>query len=140
MSCDLCGKAGKRVLAKIEGVAYRVCEDCAKLGERIEEYRPKPKVSFKPSTETVSQNYGSLIRQAREASGKSQKDFAAFLNVKESLIHSWESNHLKPTLEMAKKLQKKLHISLIEDEEPVYQPVKTSTSEGMTIGDVFKKK
>ncbi len=62
---------------------------------------------------------------------------------KESLLHNVESGHMKPNLELARKLEKFLKISIVEQIE---LEASSSTSEkkkggsGLTIGDMLNRK
>ena len=54
------------------------------------------------------------IRNKRDELGLKQEDFAKMLNEKESIIHKLETGEFKPSLKLAKKLEKKFGLKLIE--------------------------
>ena len=59
-------------------------------------------------------NYAVLIKNARESKKMKQKELARAINEPSSMIHRMESGHMKPSLDVAKKIQQKLGISLLE--------------------------
>jgi len=141
MQCEICGKDTNLVKAIIEGTELNVCSNCSKFGSVIKiapKFVPKPKkiVVEQPEEELV-ENYGEIIKNARERLGLKQEELALRLNEKHTLIHKWECNELKPTIETAKKLEKFLGIKLMQ----VYKKgelEKHKSSGGLTIGDLVK--
>ena len=156
--CNLCGEQTEKLFkTNIEGAELIVCPNCARLGEIITEVTPKERPQEKQDMEekfysredeepakniieTVISDYGFRVKNARERKGLKQKDFAKMLAIKESLLHNIESSRFEPSLELAKKLEKKLHIKLIEQIED--KPINISHGESatMTLGDMIKKK
>ncbi len=141
MQCEICGKDTNLVKAIIEGIELNVCSNCAKFGSVIKiapKFVPKPKkVVVEQPEEGIVEDYGKLIKNAREKLGLKQEELALKLNEKHTLVHKWECNELKPTIESAKKLEKFLGIKLMQ----VYKKIdfeKPKTSEGLTIGDIIK--
>lgn len=118
--CEMTGKRNVELFAvKIEGTIMNVCKECLKYGERVN--RP---VSFKTSkrsfsrqedNRTIVEDYALKIKQAREQKNLKQSQLANTLNIKESLLHKIESNHLRPSISLAIKLSKYLGIKLLED-------------------------
>lgn len=123
MACDLCGKEGQMYKAEIERTVMTVCESCAKYGKVIGKVTKKiiidkpvirqPRVTDEP-IETIVSGYGDIIRKARQSSGMKQEELAKKINEKESNIHAIESGHREPRIELARKLEKFLGITLIE--------------------------
>lgn len=151
--CEMCGRSGNLVSAAIEGVPLTVCDACARYGtvnsssstrvSNVPHGRTPQRYSSPPSTRPeyrVIDSYSSLVRTAREKRGMTQKDFALFLQEKESFIGKWESGALKPDLETAKKLQKILNISLITLDEDVTnsEKIERNKSTELTVGDFIK--
>ena len=152
MNCELCGREAELYTAEIEGTTLKVCEKCSSMGKVIKRPAP-PKVKkpvkkkfvrkaepVKEIVEAVVEDYAKKIRQAREKTGMTQKEFARKLNEKESILHKLETGSFKPSLALAKKLEKLLHIKLVEQREEEKEQVtpKTGKSSGLTIGDIIK--
>lgn len=156
MQCEMCGqKFDSLFLTEIEGVNLNVCKDCSKFGKTIRrvsevyERQKQKRESKSPAFDTqkpevmeyIINDYSIVIKNAREKSGLTQKVFAMRLNEKESLINSIERGKRKPSLELARKLEKFLEIRLVDqlvvDEAKSKQKVK---AEGLTIGDIISIK
>lgn len=146
MQCELCGKNADLFVGVVEGIQLRVCAGCGKHGKILNKVKPQPvrqakKAIIQEPVEHVIDDYAQRIRNAREKLDMTQQDFAKRINVKESLIHKMETGHYEPPIEMARKLEKLLHITLVEvREEKAYVPGKEPRSAGLTIGDILKLK
>ncbi|MEM1666659.1 MAG: multiprotein-bridging factor 1 family protein [Nitrososphaerota archaeon] len=82
------------------------------------------------------------IKNARERMGLSQEELAAQLNEKATLIKKIEQGEVKPSIELARKLEKFLKIQIIEEvtEDYRYGPFLSKPQPGgYTLGDVMKK-
>lgn len=155
--CEMCGKEARLVTADIEGGELNVCSNCTKYGtvkksfrgnlssspsrERSSSVRRHFAVKEEPSFRIVD-NYSSLIRSAREKRDMSQEDFAKSLNERESLIAKWEQGSLKPRINIARKLEKKLGVKLVVKEETDGEDLKSEkskkVSDEFTLGDFIK--
>ena len=154
-ACDMCGQEARLLKAKIEGTLLDVCPQCAKFGEIIS--RPQPSFSKKVNTpkqtpqipkrkeiiQVIVEDYGHKIRNARERKGLTQEQFAGQLNEKESIIQKMESGQFKPSIKLARKLERMLHIQLVEEysesgEIPI--PTGKPKTDGFTLGDFVKDK
>lgn len=161
MICEMCGKDVPQTRAVIvEGTKLNVCPGCAKFGEdyrspsaggapvsqsvidqRLErrERRMKSKDIYAgtASVELVD-DYGTVIREAREAKGMDLKEFAASIQEKQGMLAKVEANNLIPDDKLIKKIEKALDIKLMET-------VQTGTSVGggqsgkMTLANFIKK-
>ena len=143
-SCELCGKEAPLVVADVEGVELKVCAGCGKLGKVKRQITlPKPK-RIVPQAEVpefrVVDNFSSLLRSVREKKKMNQEEFAHFLNEKESIIPKWESGQLKPDIETAQKIGKKLGINLVEKEEIMLVKTESTKTGDVTLGDLVKIK
>lgn len=143
MHCELCGKEKELVYAIIEGVELKVCNDCARHGKVL--IKPKPIIK-KSRIETEMpmydyvENFAQLIKKKREELGLRQEELAIKINERTSLVHKIESGQMKPSLDVAKKLEKFFGIKIIKElkEEKVsLSPTKTKE---FTIGDLIKFK
>ncbi|MEM4259611.1 MAG: multiprotein bridging factor aMBF1 [Candidatus Woesearchaeota archaeon] len=154
MNCEMCGATNAGYIILVEGVRMTVCEECSKFGEIVKKpvvpkekekkesniqraLRPKPTDLI----EKLIPDYGNIIKKKREQLGLKQEDFAKMLNIKESVLHKIESERFKPDIEMAKHIEKRLKIKIVEiekdDEKVEYGNFKNGT---LTIGDVMIKK
>ena len=148
MQCNLCDNESKDI-ALIEGVELSVCEDCTKFGNVIrtisKEVKEKPKKNVKVEKEKetiylISNNYGNIIKKERENLNFTQKEFANKLSEKESLIHNIESERFEPSIELARKFERFLNITLIERyKEEEFKKEEKDLGE-LTLGDIIKKK
>lgn len=153
VSCEMCGASGQMFVTMIEGVKLSVCQKCSSLGKVLKEVAPptpqkkKTVSSAKPTAhariiQVIVGDCANRIRQAREKSGLSQKEFAMKLSERESLIQHLENGQTKPSVEMARKLERLLNIKLIEEmKEEVSQDgeeEKSPSSGVLTLGDVIK--
>lgn len=143
MGCDLCGKEGNLVRASVEGTELSVCVPCGKHGKILKRpiTRHRPQQVKKPEViETVVDNYAQLIRHAREKKGMTQKAFANALNEKESIIQKMESGGFRPSIRLARKLERMLNITLVEAQEEQSSAAPQKSSGPLTIGDLIKLK
>jgi putative transcription factor len=148
-ACDMCGTNGQLNKIRIEGTIMNVCPNCAKFGESLEPTmkmtstssfrrvtpQPKPTVN-----ETVVENASQLIKQAREKLGLKQIDLSKKLNLRESVVQQFESGHTIPTIDIVKKFQQGLGITLISTQVTEEAYTKNyEQSQTFTIGDMIKK-
>lgn len=142
MSCELCGSSGQLKRAIIESVDMTVCSNCASYGKELKA-PPSARIPVRTPVQRVKpelaivENYAQLIRKGREAMGLTQKEFASQLAEKESMLQYVESGHQEPDLKLARKLEHKLNIMLIEEVEAGTVPGTTKT-EALTFGDLIK--
>jgi len=151
MQCEMCGSEERLFKTDIEGTLLNVCKACSKFGkiinpvkEPIEEKRRK-KIEItetEPEEEIIKMvvnNFQEKIRKAREKLGLNQEDFAKKIKEKESIVHKLETGEFKPSIDTAKKLEKILHIKLIEEYKEEGKTTNIKTEE-LTIGDLIKIK
>jgi len=136
--CELCGKDTTLVNVLIEGVNLNACTDCGKHGKAI--IARKAFQSDEEISEDISPDYDVKIKQARESRNLKQQECAKLLNIKESMLQKLETKKIKPSLELAKKIQSLLHISLIEKVESQNTDFSAKKYQPLTIGDIIKKK
>lgn len=168
--CEVCGRKTSRLFrVLIEGAELSVCMECSKLGTLMKPrlrktsvktgyVRPvpvlrrlrasRPKKAVRDIEETVEaytlvENYGLVVKKARERMGMTIKDLGAKVGEKASVISKVEQGRLKPDNALARKLEHVLRVRLlipsseVEDKEP-----KTSVEPrgGITIGDILRMK
>jgi len=155
MLCELCGKSGELYKTEIEGSQLNVCGSCSKYGIVISKVQNASPVQHKKEAKLTMENekdekeivyfivdnYASMIKRKREELGLRQEELAKQINEKSSVLNHLESGKLKPSLKLAKKLEKFLKIKLIDEQEVSKGvPVKHESGNGLTIGDMIKLK
>ncbi len=88
------------------------------------------------------EDYGEIVRRARMDMGLSQEDLAQMINEKLTIVKKIESGEFRPSLDLARKLEKTLNIRILvpveELEETSYSNMgKPST--GISLGDLLRK-
>ncbi len=127
MNCEICGREITKgpVSVRIEGSMMRTCGTCARLGERVVVKKHSPQTQAAPrrpvarvekSVEIVD-DYSSKVRKNRDRLGLTQDQLGAKINEKGSVISRIESGHMEPDLKMAKKLERFLGATLLEEPE-----------------------
>jgi len=143
----MCGKDTDLSTVLVEGVEMEACQACARFGKAIKKPQPDKFVpgfrkkhlprQQQPEQGIVS-GYGALIRNKREKMGIKQVDLARMLSEKESIIQKIENNQFEPSIALAKKLEKYLKITLIEEITDMPKVELATKSSGVTIGDMIK--
>jgi putative transcription factor len=151
MNCELCGKIAELVNAMVEGVQMNVCAKCGSFG-KVLRAQPAAAAPTRKATapvrrepvqvEGIVSDFAQRIHTARERKGMTQQDFAKQLQVKESLLQKLESGTSEPDMDLARRLEKLLHVTLVEirEESVTISSDKEEPSAGLTIGDILKKK
>ena len=128
----------------IEGARIRVCSSCAQKGNKApakkklksqlrrqqraktSKTRNDKKKSSKRRSRPVSNqlqnlevipDYAKKIRRIRNSQNMDQEKFAQTLNEKPSLIRRMEANKMKPTIQLAKKIQDTYNIQLLQKKD-----------------------
>lgn len=141
--CELCGAPAKSVyIVNVEDVELRVCAKCAR-GKRViathSDAPPTAKKTVRPKREEerpLVENYGAVIRAARERMQLPLKVLAEMLNEKETLLARVEQQQTLPPIELTKKLEKALSIKLTESEDTSGPgPAGGAGKRGATLGE-----
>jgi len=143
MQCELCGRKEAEFSALIEGVELQVCESCAKHGQILKKpvFAEKARKPAEEEPETVVvDNFAELVKRKRESMGLNQEDFSRSVNIKHSLFQNIESGHTKPTLDVAKKLEKIIGMRLTKELKPEKISLGKKSESSFTIGDLIKLK
>ncbi|HLD05037.1 MAG TPA: multiprotein bridging factor aMBF1 [Candidatus Nanoarchaeia archaeon] len=146
MPCDMCGNAKTEAVCSIEGSELTVCGPCSKYGQLVRRVSQQPFPRKKPviherveKVEDIATNFSQLIRKSRESLKMTQEDFAKKIQEKVNTLHKWETGHLKPDLQTAKKLERMLNIKLVTSVSNQEEKIDhKSKSVGLTIGDILK--
>ena len=154
MRCEVCGEEirGQPHRRIIEGGRMTVCSRCASFGVaewspvqprgrprgRPAPRRPRSEVEAAESLGMVD-DYGAMIRKARQKMGMTVEDLARKINEKESVIKKLEKEELTPDRKLIQKIRSALKIELLEvGEAPAAAPVARRASTGRTLGDIWK--
>ncbi len=151
INCDICGKKVQLFKTDIESTIMNVCQDCSKFGKVISVIKQETKEAkkeIKKQTEeqkpeeelvlAIVPSYGEIIKKKREELGIKQEDFAKKINEKVSLLHKIETSQFEPSISLARKIEKFLHVKIVEIEEAKPGSSTASKSESFTIGDFIK--
>ncbi len=149
--CEMCGMPikGPYYHAEVDGAEMILCPSCyVKLSRsgravlirrrerrqrRVE--RPRPRRPRAEILELVD-DYAERIREAREAKGWSTAVLAQKLRISESMLKKIEQGKLKPQIDVAKRIERVLKITILVpavDEEELEEP---PSREGLTLGDI----
>lgn len=147
--CELCGKPSIALTDVIvEGALCHVCRPCSDFGEIVVSQEPAlqiPKKEIKileepEEFELLVPDCAQRVQHAREKLDLRQEELALKIFERESVIHSIETGHIKPTLALAKKLENFLKINLIEKYKTESSKTLNFTDAKLTIGDLMKLK
>lgn len=163
MDCEVCGNPifGRGIRVLIDGAELVVCGRCASGATAVKTSRPAasttprrstpsaprprspPQVRRRPSVPTVPEDveliddYGQVIRKARQAMQLNQEDLCRKIAEKVSVLQKIESGRLVPDDSLVKKLEHALKIQLLQP--PTKTPIKddkfTRPME-LTLGDI----
>jgi putative transcription factor len=155
MLCEMCSGQDAAFLVEVEGSRLSVCEKCSRFGKVVgklgssqpksRQKEPDAPVARKltESIQVIRSDYAKVMKEGREKLGLTQEDFAKRLMERESTLHKIESGHMKPDIALARKLEKFLKVTLVEQlevEPAAGDPGKRKKGEGMTIGDFMSPK
>src|SRR3989338_5534647 len=122
--CELCGKTDSLQPVSIEGVQLSVCGHCLKYGQELgvnqkpRTLKPVLAAARTPELKIVD-NYSEIIVNKRKQLGLTIAEFSKILNERESTVSKWQAGTIKPSLEQARKLERKLDANLIEKESEI---------------------
>lgn len=172
--CSICGNYSETIgLYAVEGIQMEVCPNCSVFGKRERssaqnraiharlnspEYKKKVKEFIKADKnkyagkfsleagERVLDDCASIIRAIVNKNHWTNEDFAKKINEKESYVSSFLSGHTRPSLEVAKKIEKMFDVKLIESFDNSAVGTSAVVSRGnsksfdrLTFADLFKQ-
>ena len=87
------------------------------------------------------EDLGNVVRKAREARFLTREQLAEMVGEKVSTIRRIENNELKPSFELARKLERVLKVKLLVEatDEVLERVVTRAQRRGLTIGDVLRE-
>lgn len=166
LSCDVCGSPieGEPIIVEIEGAVLTLCPKCGRKyintkgvrvirgptqvqvgtqGVSVVKYESRRGTTYRISRPRVNvdryevvENYAELIREARESLGMGRDVLAKVVGIKESVLKRIEDGQLIPDIELARKLEKVLGVSLLRESEEVGMDVTKPIDTTLTLGDV----
>jgi len=147
--CDICGKSPVRAQILLEGAKLLACGSCMRGGKVLHRFddegasieRPAS-VSVVETSEEITENYGKLIKAAREKSGLPLAVIAERVKERESYLQGLEHERFIPTVEVARKLEHELGIKLVEKTQSVAGPAASGpkTFVPPTLADMVETK
>ncbi|MBD3210065.1 TIGR00270 family protein [Candidatus Micrarchaeota archaeon] len=148
LSCDICGRTPVRAQILLEGAKLLACARCMKSGKIIHRFdegeqakEAPPPPSPMAASEEVVEDYAKRIREARQKAKIPIAVVAERISEKESYLHGIETSRLTPTIEVARKLEKELGITLIEKVEASSAPSAAAAKKKFsapTLGDMLE--
>jgi len=140
----MCGASGQTSPILVEGARMNACSKCSRFGKALSPQaviRTKIYHKFEEPTKKIVSDYNTRIRIARETKKLTQEEFAILMTEKVSLLHKIESGHQEPSLDLARKLEKKLHIVLLENIQKEATPSnEKKKNTPLTLGDLINEK
>lgn len=127
-------------MVSVEDVEFTVCASCAQ-GKKIlysKERASKQTQRSARASETeyeLVENYGNVIKNAREARKLPIKVVAEMLNIKESFLDRVEKEETAPTQALVEKLEKALGIKLLAEKKPEPKGASRGKGDKVTMGD-----
>jgi len=113
----LCGRNAHLVQAEIEGTVLSVCDTCSNLGKKTEiRVEIGDKRQSRMDFNTIYPNFSKIIMSSRTKAGLNLEDLGKKINEKASVLERVERG-MRPTDELAKKLEKALKIKLLGYQE-----------------------
>jgi len=150
--CEICGRPieGEPVAIELDGAALYVCRGCAAKygGKALPKTPQQQKKPAKPITQRQSSrlpelelvdNFGDIIRRARENLGLSREALAAMLGIKETVLRRIETGQLQPDLALARKIERALGVKiLVESREETALSSSAKLEKGLTLGEIVE--
>ncbi len=148
--CEICGRqTNKTYKTYLEGSKIDVCYDCLVKHnlKPIESYNVVIKRNiFEPKDKEESldiiDNYGKIIRQARDRLKLTQEEMAKKLGISLIKYRQIEHETIIPEKELLKKIEKILNICLInkneDDEDDDVDIIASTNTHEFTLGDIVE--
>lgn len=164
MNCEICGTEikGQPYKTKIDNSLMVTCKECSRYGKV--QQKPQRQTKKRPNKNNTNQNrkpsqqkhytrkheeeeyelvddYKTIIRHAREKNKLTQKKLGEKIYERESVIAHIESGKMVPDNKIANKLEKTLHIKIMEKIESSEREFRdTQRFKEATIGDIARIK
>ena len=89
------------------------------------------------------EDFGELVKRARIKLGLTQQDLAAQLNEKLTVIKKVEAGQFRPSIQLARKLERFLKIQLlvpVVEESIGLKPLSKGEPKGVSLGELLREK
>jgi len=150
ISCDICGRDEAFAVVLVEGAKMVACRGCTrgkKILHRLEEDEEGEVVQLRnsrkgpmDSEEEIVEGYGKIIKKARDRLSLKMAVVAEKINEKESYLDAIENERLRPTIAVARKLERELGIKIIEkvkEEQVASSSTKSARFTEPTLADAL---
>lgn len=160
MECEMCGKSIATRRHDVSGTVMNLGVCCSKYGTPLDTPAPagsKAAVTqnlerrasrmtsrdvYQQPTLDLVEDFGRRIRTAREKKGWTHAQLGDKVSARVPELHKIEAGGLRPSDDLAKRMERELGITLLEkvDSGPaaVQGPSKATGKAGLTIGDLLK--
>lgn len=160
MECEMCGKSIATRRHDVSGTVMNLGACCSRYGTPLDAPAPagsKAAVAqnlerrasrmtsrdvYQQDTLDLVEDFGSRIRRAREKRGWSHEQLGNKVSARVPELHKIEAGGLRPSDDLAKRMERELGITLMEkvDAGPaaVAGQKKPTGKAGLTIGDLLK--
>lgn len=159
MECEMCGKPTGTKRHLVDGTVMNLGPCCAKYGQAMDEpAKPGSEAAVRQNLAKRQQrmgrrdvyqeevwdlveDYGTRVRQARQKKDWSHAQLGDKVSATVPQLRQIESNHLRPSDDLAKRMEKQLGITLMEKVDAGPAKVggqKDGAGSGLTIGDILK--
>jgi putative transcription factor len=161
MECEMCGKNVGTRRFMVDGTIMQLGVCCGRYGTPLDTPQAAPagsKAAMQQNLERrasrmktkdiyaeevwdLVDDFGRRIREARERKGWSHDQLGNKVSARVPQLRQIESNHLRPSDELAKKFEKELGITLMEKVEakaPAVSGAKKGSGSNLTIGDLLR--
>ena len=152
--CEMCGTriVGRAYRAIVDGVEMVLCASCymklAKSGRAVLIREPRRRTRTlprKPSPKPrrprmelydIVEDYDERIRRGREARGWTRTALAQKLRISEAMLRKIESGKMKPSIDLARRIEKLLKIKILEPVEVEEEEDYEREPGTLTLGDI----
>jgi len=148
--CEICGKSTDDLYeVRVEGATMLVCAKDSKGKEILHHFgagvkesatHVAPKSGGDEGGEEIVENYGEVIRKARDALGLPLKVLAEKISETESSLARVEKQKMPPSDKTRKKIEKELGIKLTTKGEAKKAVPGPRRDEPMSLWEIAKKK
>lgn len=132
MVCEICGSPNANRRAAIEGVVVKACGFCVSYGKEVIEQRASEGLPFE--IPEIRQDCASAIRIARQQRGILLEDLSRAVGESESILRRIENGGMLPPPELARKLERRLGIDILD--KPGKRKADGKRSSKVTVGEV----
>ncbi len=151
MDCEICGADEALFLVQVEGAKLNVCRACSTSGKILrwptrEQERggqggagsamaaaPKPRIEME-----VVDGYGAILQSGRKKLGLPLEVLAERINEKLSFLERIEHQKTLPDEKIARKLEKELGITLLQEVAESDATGDTRKGAPVTLGDIIE--